>query len=64
MGVEEPMELRKLKAAILKELSDGYLHSIAEIAEALDAKRVDVRAALIELWREEEVGRQRRRWCR
>ena len=52
----------KLKAAILKVLSDDYLHSVAEIAEETEADRTAVKAALVELRQDNKVFTMRRWW--
>lgn len=54
--------LAKIKRAILRELSDDFLHSIEEIARAIDVHRADVKDALRELEREQKVFTMRRRW--
>lgn len=63
-GRKQDFLRNKLKEAILKELSDDYLHSIGEIADALGDRRGNVQDALAELQRENKVGTIRRRWCR
>ncbi len=60
---ESPV-VAKIKRAILRELADDYLHSIEEIARAIESDRATVVAALLELKRDGKVSTLRRRWSR
>jgi DNA-binding Lrp family transcriptional regulator len=54
--------MQKLERDILRFLRDEYLHSIAEIVEAVEASREEVKAVLYRLQNEDKVFTMRRRW--